>query len=113
MVEESRTNCDLAQPVPPKDSVDPHLLMEGAISGGFSGGAQSNDITKSLSNQELLSNSTGIASSPLTFEDVIFNDSMLLANTGMNGSNQAVSLSSTSLLGTSFEERRLHSQIRC
>ena len=121
MVEESRThfplqnNADdhLAQPALSERSVDPCVLMEADNLSGFSGATQSCHVTGFLSNQELVGNSTGSASSLPTLEDVIFDDPTQLANTVIPGSNQAVSLSSTSVLRTSFRESRSHSRIRC
>ena len=103
MTEESRTqfalrnNTDdgLAQRALPERSVDPCFLMEADNLGGLSGVTQSCDVVGSLSNQEFIENSTESASSPPALEDLIFNDSMLLADTVMPRSGQAVSLSST------------------
>ena len=103
----------LGQPALPERSVDPRFLMEADILGGLSGATQSYNVTGSLPNQEFIGNSTESALSPLTLKGVIFDDSVLLADTVMPRSNQAVSLSPNLMLRASFRERRLHSRIRC
>ena len=119
MVKESRTrfplqnNADdhLAQPALPEPSVDLCFLMEADNLSGLSDATQSCHVTSSLSNQELVGNSTESASSLPTLEDVIFDDSMQLAGTAMTGSHQPVSLSSTFIMITLFRESRFHSRI--
>ena len=121
MIEDSRTHFALrnhaddrlGQPALPERSVDPWFLMEADILGGSSGATQSYNVTGPLPNHEFIGNSTESASSPPTLEGVIFDDSMLLADTVMPRSNQAVSLSSNRILRASFRERRLHSRVRC
>ena len=121
MIEESRTHFalrnhaddHLRQPVLPERSVDPWFLMEADILGGSSGATQSYNVTGPLPNHEFIGNSTESALSPPTLKCVIFDDSMLLADTVMPRSNQAVSLSLNLILRASFRERRLHSRIRC
>ena len=87
--------------------------MEADILGGSSGATQSYNLTGPLQNHEFIGKSTESALSPPTLEGVIFDDSMLLADTVMPRSNQAASLSPNLILRASFRERRLHSRIRC
>lgn len=120
MVEDSRThfplqnNADghLAQPALPERSVDPCFLMEADNLSGLSGATRSCHVTGSLSNQELVGNSTESASSLPTLEDVIFDNSMPLTDTIIPGSNQVVSLSSTFIVRRLLREPRSHSRIR-